>query len=68
MLASIEKGTSLELKKWLLDNYGILIRDASNIRGLDDNYFRVTAQKPEENDQLIEAITEYLKHLTEVSD
>ncbi len=68
MLVSIAKGTALELKRWLLDHYGILIRDASNIRGLDDNYFRVTAQKPEENDLLVEAIQAYLNYLTEVSD
>jgi threonine-phosphate decarboxylase len=52
----------------LLDNYGILIRDASNIQGLDNNYFRVTAQQPEENDLLVEAITAYVEHLNEVSD
>lgn len=68
MLISINKGTASALKRWLLEQYGILIRDASNIRGLDDNYFRVTAQKPEENDQLIEAITEYVDHLIETSD
>jgi threonine-phosphate decarboxylase len=68
MLASIENSTSAELKHWLLDHYGILIRDASNIRGLDGNYFRITTQKPEENDQLVEALTEYTNHLNEVSD
>ena len=68
MLVSIEKGTSMELKRWLLDNYGILIRDTSNIRGLDSNYFRVTAQTPEENNQLVKALTEYISHLVETSD
>ena len=68
MLVSIENGTSIDLKHWLLDNYGILIRDASNIRGLDDNYFRVTTQTPEEDDQLVEALTEYTSHLIETSD
>lgn len=68
MLVSIKNGTSAELKRWLMDKHGILIRDASNIRGLDDNYFRVTAQTPEENDLLVEAITEYVSHLIETSD
>ena len=68
MLVSIKNSTSMELKRWLMDNYGILIRDASNIRGLDENYFRVTAQKPEEDDQLVEALTEYVSHLIETSD
>jgi len=47
------------LKKWLIDNYGILIRDASNFRGLDNHCFRVTARRPEENDLLVEAIRQY---------
>jgi threonine-phosphate decarboxylase len=68
MLVSIKNGTSAELKRWLMDKYGILIRDASNIRGLDENYFRVTAQTPEEDDQLVEAITEYVGHQIETSD
>ena len=68
MLVSIINNTSMELKRWLMDNYGILIRDASNIRGLDNNYFRVTTQQPEENDLLVEAITAYVDHLNEVSD
>ena len=68
MLASIDKGTSNELKRWLVENYGILIRDAANIRGLDNKYFRVTAQKAEENDLLVEAITAYLDHLSETTD
>ncbi len=68
MLVSIHDSTAIELKRWLLDNYGILIRDASNIRGLDSNYFRVTAQLPEENNLLVEAIKAYIDQLNEVSD
>lgn len=68
MLVNINKGTASELKRWLLDNYGILIRDASNIRDLGDNYFRVTAQTPEEDDKLVEALAEYVSHLIETSD
>ena len=68
MLVCIEKGTAVELKHWLVDNFGILIRDASNIRSLDESHFRVTAQKPEEKDLLVEGIKASLEHLTEVSD
>lgn len=60
MLVNIDEGNTPELKKWLIDNYGILIRDASNFRGLDNHCFRVTAQTPEENDMLVEAIKSYL--------
>lgn len=67
MLASIENSTSNELKRWLLDNYGILIRDASNISGLGNNYFRITTQRAEENDLLTEAIKVYVDQLNEVT-
>lgn len=59
MLVHIEWATSLELKSWLIANYGILIRDASNFHGLDVHCFRVAAQSPEENDTLIRAIKEF---------
>ena len=59
MLVNIEWASSLELKNWLIEHYGILIRDASNFYGLDDHCFRVAAQTAEENDALVSAIREY---------
>ena len=59
MLANIDWATSLELKNWLIEKHGILIRDASNFHSLDDHCFRVAAQTPEENDALISAIKAY---------
>lgn len=59
MLVNIDWATSLELKNWLIEKHGILIRDASNFHGLDDHCFRVAAQTPEENDALISAIKAY---------
>lgn len=56
MLVNIDWATSLELKNWLVEQHGILIRDASNFYGLDDHCFRVAAQTPEENNALIRAI------------
>jgi len=56
MLVNVEWTTSLELKNWLMEHYGILIRDASNFHGLDIHCFRVAAQSPEEDDALIAAI------------
>lgn len=47
---------SSDLKKWLLDTHGLLIRDASNFKGLDDRCFRIATQLPEENDLLINAL------------
>ena len=59
MLVNIAWATSLELKNWLIERHGILIRDASNFHSLDDHCFRVAAQTPEENDALISAIKAY---------
>lgn len=47
------------LKKHLSQNYGILIRDASNFRGLSENYFRVSVQSSKGNNQLIKALKEW---------
>ena len=60
MLVNIDKGTAFDLKQWLIEHYGILIRDASNFRSLDNHCFRVTALTPEKNDRLVEAIKEYV--------
>ena len=56
MLAYLETGSATHLKQWLIDQHGILIRDASNFHGLDDHCFRVAAQSHQENDALISAI------------
>ena len=63
MLCYLERGTSAHLKQWLIDNYGILIRDASNFHGLDNRCFRVSAQTAKENEVLIDALKEYLKNV-----
>jgi threonine-phosphate decarboxylase len=63
MLAYLEHGSARRLKDWLIDNHGILIRDASNFHGLDHHCFRVSAQTPEENHALVAALKEYLSRL-----
>ena len=60
MLVNIDRSNTPELKQWLIDHYGILIRDASNFRGLDNHCFRVTTRTPEENDRLVEALRAYV--------
>ena len=59
MLVNIDWADVRELKNWLIEHHGILIRDASNFHGLDDHCFRVAAQTPEENDALVSAIKEF---------
>lgn len=44
------------LKQELLKQFGILIRDASNFRGLDEHYFRVNTLSEEKNNLLIRAL------------
>lgn len=60
-LCRLDKGPASELKQFLIDRYGILIRDASNFRGLDERYFRIATQSPEENQELIKALQEWIK-------
>lgn len=49
-----------ELKKHLVQKYGILIRDASNFETLDGRYFRIAAQSWMMNDMLINAVKEWI--------
>ncbi len=61
MCVNMDQAYTYELKQWLIKEHGILIRDASNFRGLDNHCFRVTARTPEDDDRLVEAITDFLK-------
>ena len=56
MLCSIQQSSASELKSYLLENHQFLIRDASNFEGLKDCHFRIAAQQPEYNDELVKAI------------
>lgn len=59
-LCKLQDKKASELKKYLIDTHGILIRDASNFYGLNEYYFRVATQSPEENDLLVKAIREWI--------
>lgn len=59
-LVRLKKGTAAALKHYLWDRHGLLIRDASNFRGLDETYFRLSTQTTAENQQLTAAIKEWL--------
>lgn len=60
MLCRLEHHTAAELKEYLANEHHILIRDASNFKGLTSHHFRVAAQTPKENDALIEAIRRFI--------
>lgn len=55
-LVELEKSNSKELKNYLISNFGILIRDASNFRGLNSSYIRVACLEDEKNQLLIDAL------------
>ncbi|MCK8495123.1 aminotransferase class I/II-fold pyridoxal phosphate-dependent enzyme [Spirosoma sp. RP8] len=58
-LAETNKGTAAQLKAFLLEKYGLLIRDASNFRGLGAGHFRVCTLSPDKNALLINALSEW---------
>ncbi len=61
MLIKLRMGKAAALKDFLAVNHGILIRDASNFEGLDERFFRIATQTPEENDKLVEAVNGWIE-------
>lgn len=59
-LCRLEGKRASDLKAYLVDNYGILIRDAANFYGLDERYFRIATQSAGENDKLVESIKKWI--------
>ena len=59
LLCRIEGTTAAQLKDYLANDYGILIRDASNFRGLDEHFFRIAVQTKEEDDELLNILKEW---------
>lgn len=52
--------TAARLQKDLLA-HKIVIRDASNFRGLDERFFRIAVRRREENQRLLKALEHFLK-------
>ncbi len=63
ILIKLEKGNAAHLKQFLTNRYKLLIRDASNFRGLDSSYFRIAVQTPQNNKLLIQGIKEWLNNI-----
>lgn len=59
MLVRLRMGKVSALKDYLVREHGILIRDASNFEGLDEHFFRIATQTPEENNKLLTAIAQW---------
>ena len=61
MLCRLVHHTAAELKEYLAREHHMLIRDASNFKGLTPHHFRVAAQTPSENDALVDAIRKFME-------
>lgn len=61
MLVCMRLGKVSALKDYLANEHGLLIRDASNFEGLDERFFRIATQTPEENDRLVHAISQWFE-------
>lgn len=60
-LCELGKGKAVDLKNYLLENHQILIRDASNFRGLNDAFFRISSQGEVANKVLEKAVKQYFE-------
>jgi threonine-phosphate decarboxylase len=58
-LAETQLRNAALLKRFLLDEFDILIRDASNFRGLSKNFIRIATLSPAKNKLLINALSEW---------
>jgi threonine-phosphate decarboxylase len=58
-LAELLAGNASGLKEYLLKNHGILIRDASNFRGLASGHFRLATLSVDKNQLLVNALKEW---------
>jgi threonine-phosphate decarboxylase len=60
-LVKMENRSASELKQYLAIQHRILIRDASNFRGLDETYFRLSVQPEESVDNLVHTLKLFFK-------
>lgn len=60
-LVRLRMGCASALKDYLMREHGLLIRDASNFEGLDSAFFRVSTQRAEDNDLLVEALIRWME-------
>lgn len=64
-LARLKEGTAAELKNYLIEKHGILIRNADNFRGLSSQHFRLSVQEKETNDNLKAVLHDFSKRVTQ---
>ena len=55
-LVKLDTPDAAKLKDYLAYNHQLLIRDASNFRGLDEHYIRIASQCAQKNEVLVKAL------------
>ena len=60
-LVRIKSGNAKELQHYLVQEHGILIRNAANFRGLGNSWIRIASQGTTMDKQLIIAMKKWLK-------
>ncbi|WP_024771428.1 pyridoxal phosphate-dependent aminotransferase [Aquimarina macrocephali] len=58
-VVKLETPSAPHLKDYLAHTHQLLIRDASNFRGLGSHYIRIASQNPEKNELLIRALQQW---------
>lgn len=61
-LAKMPFGTAGQLKAYLIEEHGLLIRDAANFRGLTQQHIRIATLTKEKNELLTHALNEWTSH------
>jgi len=62
-LIRLKSGNAADLKEFLVKRMGILIRNASNFRGLNNSYIRLSVQNRKNTDLLISGLKSYFDEL-----
>lgn len=60
-LCQLENGRASDLKQYLIEKEGLLIRDAANFRGLNESYFRIAVQDEDNNNLLVKEIAKWIE-------
>jgi threonine-phosphate decarboxylase len=58
-LCETNRGSAAALGQWLVEQHGLLIRDAGNFRGLGPGHFRLATLAPDQNQTLVTALKQY---------
>ncbi len=58
-LVRLAQPVATQLKEYLVHTHQLLIRDASNFRGLDGHYIRIASQDSAQNQLLVNALAEW---------